>query len=136
MMFANTIHTYPAIFIGGWLGIAASMVVEFAALMMYLRKFQSVRWIFRRFVLANFLSALVGLPIFVTTYYFPSGTAKDNIQSLTLGVSIAFLATILIESVVFLFGSQAGQRRELVRAVVMSNVFSYSLLVGIHLLTL
>jgi len=135
-MLANTIHTYPALFIGGWLGIAASMVVEFTALVVYFRKFQKMKWIFRRFALANVLSAIAGLPIFVTTYYFPSGTAKDNISSLTLGVSFAFIATIIIEIAVFLFHCQPVPRRELVRAVVMSNFFSYSLLVAIHLFTI
>ena len=135
-MLANTVHTYPAFFIGGWLGIAASMVVEFTALVMYLRKFQKLRWIFGRFVLGNLLSALAGLPIFVTTHYFPSGTAKDNILSLTLGVAFAFITTILIESAVFLFHCQPVQHWKLVRAVVMSNFYSYSLLVAIHLFTI
>ncbi len=135
-MLANTLHTYPAFFIGGWLGIAASMVVEFTAVVIYLRKLQKRRWIFGRFVLANVLSALAGLPIFVTTYYFPSGTAKDNIHSLAIGISFAFIATILIESAVFLFHSQPTEHYKLVRAVIMSNFYSYSLLVAIHLITI
>jgi hypothetical protein len=134
-MLANTIHSYSAFFIGGWIGITCSMLVEFAALWGYLRRIRSPKSIVPRFVIANLASAVAGLPISVTTYYFPSGTVRDNILSLTSGIGIAYLATVFIESAAFLFGSEPAEHRRLIRALVMSNFFSYSVLVAIHLAT-
>ena len=133
MLLANTIHSYPAFFIGGWFGILLSMVVEFSSLSYYLRRIRSSRWIFRRFVVANLLSALAGIPIFVTTYYPPSGTAKDNIQSLSMGVLIVFIVTILIEGSIFLRRTSTSEKVAILRSVIMSNFFSYASLVALHL---
>lgn len=133
MLLANTIHSYPAFFIGGWIGVVFSMVVEIASLTCYLRRAKSSAWIYRRFLAANLLSAFAGVPIFVTTYYPPSGTAKANIESLSNGVAIAFLVTILVEVCVFIWRTPTDQRRMILRAVFMSNFYSYAALVAIHL---
>ncbi len=134
MCFANTIHTYPAFFIGGWIGIFVSMVLEWSFLDFYLRKRKPSFWIFRRFVLANVLSAVAGIPIFITRYYYPSGDAADNLFSLWAGVIGAFFITLVIECSVFLSRSAGPERAALFRAVVMSNFFSYAALVAIHLI--
>ncbi len=132
-MLANTVHSYPAFYIGGPIGIVLSMAVEITALLFYLRRIRNPMWIFSRFAVANVLSALAGIPIFVTTDHLPSGI-QENLVSLTLGVSIAFLVTVYIESVVFRFGCPRDQHRVLVGAVVRSNFLSYAALVALYLI--
>lgn len=133
-MLANTIHAYPVLLMGGWPGIVLSMAVEYLCLKWYLGKMVSGRWILKRFVLANIMSATVGLIIHVTTRYYPSGNTEQNLNTLVMAVSVAFILTVCIELTVFLWASKPVKARQIIRGVLMGNVLSYSVLVAIHLL--
>ncbi len=135
-MLANTVHLYPVLLMGGWIGITGSMLVELLSLLGYLHRSHRPQWIFRRFVAANAFSAIAGLCCFVILRHPPSGTAADNARSLVLGVGLAFLLTVVIERTVFCWKIQLEHRKQLTRAVVMSNAFSYAFLVGFHLFRL
>jgi hypothetical protein len=132
MLLANTIHAFPVLLMGGWLGVGLSMVVEFCSLRGYLGRERSTLWILGRFLLANVLSAAVGLLIIMELYFPPSGSAGANLSSLVGGTLIAFLVTLVVECTTFLPKSGEGGIR-LLRAVVMSNFFSYATIVAVYL---
>lgn len=135
-MLANTIHAYPVLLIGGWFGVVTSMGLEMSSYYGYLRRIRPTPWIIRRFVIANVLSAVVGLFCYIVLKYYPSGSPEENVRSLITGVGLAFVLTIAIELGVFVMKTPGKELPVVIRAVFMSNFFSYALLVGLHLFSL
>ena len=117
---------------GGVVGVVLSMVVELCSLLGYLRRERSARWIFVRFFLANLLSAAVGLVLIMEQYFPPSGSPAANLTQLTGGTIVAFIVTLFIEGATFLL-RPGGNRAKVLRAVVMSNFFSYATIVAVYL---
>lgn len=138
LLLANTVFVFPAFFIAGWLGLAAALATELAMLWGYLRKRSRFRWVFKTFLAANLISTLVGVPILVTRAYFPNSEVYNNLASLWIGVSVAFVVTVFVEYGYFRWRSRVSElheldRRQLFRAVFMANFASYTVILSLHL---
>jgi len=137
-LLANTVFSFPAILMAGWMGIAAALATELAMLWIYLGKHFRFRWILGTFLVANLLSTLAGLPILVTRYRFPSKPLFDNLASLWIGVTLAFAITVFVEYLYFRRRSRTPDghkldRRPLIRAIFMANFAGYAVLLSLHL---
>lgn len=133
MILANAVLVYPVPLMGGLDGLVLAMGVEALVVYGYLRRAHSLRWIAARFVLANLLSTLAGLQIYVAVGFSSRGLTEDRVVDWLLGVIWAFLVTILIERLAFADRKNPATSWLRWRAVLMGNVLSYATLVAVYL---
>ena len=136
-MLANTIWSPLIIYHFGdfavWLGIAVGFVAEFAAFRYYTRAYATIRRTLISLAGANFASYIAGHFVFIFLPVLPDGIHKDSLSDLSLGFTVAFFTSVVIEYLVLIPLIRAP-RSTLFRAVCMGNFYSYAILFTAYIL--